>query len=452
MLNCDLLEHISYRDEIALIVGSALNAVDPVGCVKENVQMETNQLRIGNRSFSLTQKDKVLICGFGKASQLMALGLQKSIPELITGGCIITKHIDDKIAEELIPRLQTLQGGHPIPDKTSMDSTNILLDKIRPNMNDLVICLISGGGSALFTKPHQRVEIEKFRELTKELILCGADIQEINTIRKHIDLVKGGRFLRFLSPGRVVSLILSDVVGDDVSNIASGPTAADSSTFMDTINILHKYAINFEKHKEIIQFLCDGKNGKEEETVKPGDPLLLNCDNLIIGSNTIAAQAARLAAQSLGYETCILTNEISGESRIAAKTVAHHFFQWAEEKNPDNPLCMIVGGETTVKVTGPGKGGRNQEFITALSRELIGRKNLCAMSIATDGEDGPTDAAGGLVTGETEHFAMQKGLNSEKALMENDTYPYLKELGCLLTTGPTGTNVNDLIFIFQHKN
>lgn len=449
---CEILENHPYKNVIENILLTTLKSVDPITCVYNNIDSKNNELRIGDTSIELNEINKIFLCGFGKASQKMALGVLQKIPDLISGGCVITKHPDPMIEKQLQPKVQTRIAGHPVPTQASVNATNQLLEMIALSKPDVVLCLISGGGSALLTKPHERVGLAKLGQLTNELMMAGANIHEINTIRKHMDIIKGGGLLRLAAPASVISLILSDVVGDDVSVIASGPTATDSSTFNDALNVMRKYHMSETKFGDVYQFLNKGVAGKQKETLKADDPLSLRSQNIVVGSNTIAVKAANKIAKELGFKTKIIKLPLSGEARRVGKNLAKEFIRWANEDGQNNALCMIAGGETTVRVTGSGKGGRNQELVTAIGREISGMNNVCAISFATDGEDGPTNAAGGIVTGNSEQSAAQIGISTEKALLINDTYHYLEKIGSLLYTGATGTNVNDLVLIFRFPN
>ncbi|RPI22412.1 MAG: DUF4147 domain-containing protein, partial [Chloroflexota bacterium] len=315
--------------------------------------------------------------------------------------------------------------------------------------HDLVLCLISGGGSALMTAPESGIELEDLRSLTSTLLACGANINEINALRKHLDILKGGGLARLATPARVATLILSDVVGDPLDVIASGPTVADKATFKEAYGVLEQYGLEDRTPPAIISRLKKGLRGEIAETPKEGDRIFSCVQNLIVGSNLQAAQAALSAAETEGFHTLLLTTYLQGEARQAGRVLA----ALARQIGPNGPsitrpACLISGGETTVTVTGNGLGGRNQEVALGAVKDLDGLRNIALVSLATDGGDGPTDAAGAVVTGETMHRARALGLKPKEYLARNDSYHFFDALGDLLRPGPTQTNVNDLTFVF----
>jgi glycerate-2-kinase len=341
-------------------------------------------------------------------------------------------------------------GSHPIPSEKSVDATSAMLEVLKKTTtNDLVIGLISGGGSALMTYPVEQVGLAGLQNVTSLLLKSGATIEEMNTIRKHLDLVKGGGLVKHISPARSYHLILSDVLGDPLSMIASGPTSADSTTFEDCLEIINKYGINKLMDDKAMAFLKDGAAGLKEETIKEGNTILKDHQNLIIGSLSIAANAAYKQAISAGFDAKIITTSLRGEAREIGAKLACQLVELVKNKKPDEkPICLIAGGETTVTVKGKGKGGRNQELALAAAQILNGINNCAMITFATDGEDGPTDAAGGYVTGETIGTGVIMNLDSQEFLDNNDAYEYLEKVGGLIKTGPTGTNVNDLVLMF----
>jgi hydroxypyruvate reductase len=330
-------------------------------------------------------------------------------------------------------------GGHPVPDQNSLIAGNKALDiTSNLNENDLLICLISGGGSALMTSPYLEVGLENLQSLTQALLSCGARIDEINTLRRHLDRVKGGRIAESAVPARVAGLILSDVVGNPLEAIASGPTAPDPSTKTDALNILENYGLTKKFKDNIVRFL-----ERSVETPKPNDPTFSRVQNVLIGSNQLAAQAGLEQAQALSFHTKFLGDTWQGEARDVAAELCLQL-----KENLPRPFCLIAGGETTVTVRGNGRGGRNQELALAAAIELKELDNVMLITLATDGEDGRTDAAGAVVTGETYHRAIDLGLGPESFLANNDSYSFFEALGDSIKIGPTGTNVNDLTFIF----
>ncbi|MEY2817858.1 MAG: hypothetical protein RL275_1321, partial [Chloroflexota bacterium] len=331
-----------------------------------------------------------------------------------------------------------LPGGHPVPTEASVRAGNAAFDLASSLTRDLLICLISGGGSALMTSPQYGLHLADLQTLTKLLLACGARVDEINTLRRHLDRVKGGGIAKFANGARIASLILSDVVGNPLEAIASGPTAPDPSTREDALTILEKYDL-LNKIPAVILGVLE----TAPETPKPNDPMFERMQNVLVGSNSLAAQAGLEMAKSLGFHTHFLGDTWQGEARDIAKELCGHF-----NLNYERPFCLIAGGETTVTLRGNGKGGRNQELALSAAIEMNGRENIMLITLATDGEDGPTDAAGAVVTGETCQRGGRLEVDAQALLSQNDAYSYFQALGDLIQPGPTGTNVNDLTFLF----
>jgi hydroxypyruvate reductase len=315
---------------------------------------------------------------------------------------------------------------------------------------DLVIAVISGGGSALMTLPAPGLALADLQSLTGALLRCGATINEINTLRKHLDQIKGGGLARMAYPATLVTLILSDVVGSPLDVIASGPTVPDPTTFAEAYALLERYGIAASVPPPIIEHLRRGMAGQAEETLKPGDPRFERVQNLIVASNAQAAEAALTAARTEGFNTLLLTTYLQGEAREVGRALAAVARELAATGRPlPGPACVVAGGETTVTLRGQGMGGRNQELALAAVADLAGLPGIALITLATDGGDGPTNAAGAVVTGATLERARQRGLDPLAHLARNDAYPFFDALGDLLRPGPTHTNVNDLVFIFK---
>ncbi|MDO9084562.1 MAG: glycerate kinase [Anaerolineaceae bacterium] len=434
-LNTSLSNHKQGK-QIASILAAAIDAVDPGEAIKRFARRDENKLTIAGQIYDLSDYQHIYLMAFGKASLPMSIALIDILNDRFTQGWVVPKHASSFKDSRLIIK----PGSHPLPDETSLQAGEMLLDAAEFfTENDLVFCLISGGGSALITAPYQGVSLADMRELTRQLLACGARIDEINTLRRHLDQIKGGGLAKKIAPATVVSLILSDVVNSPLEAIASGPTAPDQSTLQDVWHILEKYHLIEKIPKSILSHFQE-----KIETPKPGDALFSRVSNILVGSNEIASQAAAEKAQQLGFETKILGNDWQGEAREVAKTLTQQLTTPSK-----TPLCMIAGGETTVTLKGSGKGGRNLELALAAVPLLAGLKDVMLVTLATDGEDGPTDAAGAVVTGETANKAKVLGLNPEGYLKNNDSYHFFAALGDLLKPGPTGTNVNDLTFIFQ---
>jgi hydroxypyruvate reductase len=317
------------------------------------------------------------------------------------------------------------------------------------NEDDLVICLISGGGSALLVSPVPGISLSELQVLTKVLLAGGASIDEINTLRKHLEQLKGGGLARLACPASLITLILSDVVGDPLDVIASGPTVPDPTTFADAWNILERYNLVDRIPSPLVHHLQNGCRGKLPDTPKPGDPLFNKIQNVIIGNNRQAAVAAIHQAEVEGLNCMLLTTYLQGEARQAGRFLAAIARQVVESGAPiPRPACIVAGGETTVTLIGDGLGGRNQELALAAVSDLAGQDQIALIALATDGGDGPTDAAGAIVTGRTLERARAIGLEPAHFLANNDAYHFFDPLGDLIRTGPTQTNVTDLAFLF----
>jgi glycerate 2-kinase len=434
------------REKVLPILDAALEAVDPVIAVKRHMSLQDDSLVIGQRIYDLRQYEMIYAIGGGKAGGAMAKAAEEILGPRLTGGLINTKY--GYVTETRTVRIN--EAGHPIPDAAGMRGANQMVDIARgATERDLVICLISGGGSALMTLPVDGITLADVEALTSALLRCGATINEINTIRKHLSQIKGGNLSRLAYPAEVVSLILSDVVGSPLDVIASGPTVPDSSTFAEAYGIVERYGLLDELPPSIVQHLRQGKEGSISETPKAGDPIFSKTHNLIIASNEVAAQAATGKAESLGFYTLLLSTFVEGEAR----EVAHVFSAVAKEilhsgQPVPRPACVVAGGETTVTISGRGKGGRNQELALAAAIQIEDLEEVMIVALATDGTDGPTDAAGAIADGSTLRRAGDKGLSARDYLADNDSYHFFEALEDLIITGPTNTNVNDLTFVF----
>jgi glycerate 2-kinase len=401
------------------ILSAALEAVDPFKAVQKYLP------KIEGR---------VLGLGIGKAAIPMMDALAERIR--LSGGLAVTKFASG-LSRELFA---VIEGGHPIPDARSLHAGVRVLEFVSVlHEDDTLVCLISGGGSALVTAPY--VPLEDLQTLTSLLLSSGARIDQINVLRRQLDRIKGGGLVR-ATKARIISLILSDVIGNPLEAIASGPTAPDPTTKEDAIAILKKYDLEKRVPNSILQFLESDNSLSKTQKQALG---FHNVQNIIIGDNKLAARAALNQAELEGFQTEILTNELQGEARQVGLHLAHRLRVSISTKS--RPFCLIAGGETTVTINGDGKGGRNQELALAAIDELRDIENVVLISFATDGDDGPTDAAGAVVTGESARRAEALGLDAAGYLSRNDSYPFFQALGDLLQTGPTGTNVNDLVFL-----
>ena len=429
------------------IFSKALSAVDPSKILKDGIRIEKDRLwiRIEENSemiFNLNTFNKIFLVGTGKASNSMAQAIEEIFGDRMTQGVITTKY------GHLLPLKKTeiVEAGHPIPDQKGYEGAKKIQSLLKESgSKDLVIFLLSGGGSALLPFPAGSIELKEKQEVTQLLLDCGADIKEINTIRKHISRIKGGWLARWAYPSTVIGFILSDVVGDQLDVIGSGPTVPDLSTFDEAREILKKYGLLNKIASSIQKHLQLGKEGKVEETPKPGDIVFERVYNSLIGSNILALRAAEKEAKSLGFNTLILSSSIEGETREAARFHTAIAKEVISSGNPiPKPACILSGGETTVTIKGKGLGGRNQEFALSGALEISGIEKVVLLSGGTDGTDGPTDATGAVADHTTIQRAKSMGLDPKAHLENNDAYPFFQKLGDLLITGPTHTNVMDV--------
>jgi glycerate 2-kinase len=434
------------RKDILDIFYAGLDAADPKRAVTKILRLRKgNILGIGSDLYDLNAFERIIAVGFGKAASPMALALEDILGSSITEGSVTTKYGYGLP----LKHISCVEAGHPIPDKAGLSAAKTILRLLdTAGEKDLVICLISGGGSALVPLPERGISLTDKQETTRALLECGASIHEINTIRKHISKIKGGKLARAAFPATLVALLLSDVVGDDLDVIASGPTVPDRTTFRDCIDIIDKYDISASIPKPVISFLKNGAEGKEKETPKPGDPVFNPSHAYIIGNSLLSLEAAQEQALNLGYNTIILSSSIEGETREVAKVHTAIAKETAETGNPlKKPACIISGGETTVTIRGNGMGGRNTEFCLASAVEIEGMEGITVLSGGTDGTDGPTDAAGAIVDGKTVTEARLLGLDPLQYLKNNDSYHLFEATDDLLKTGPTMTNVMDIRII-----
>lgn len=424
------------------IFSAALEAVRPAEAVKRNVELEGGELKIGPRAYPLSQYRDIYVIGMGKAGASMASAVEEILGDRLTEGFVIVKYG----YTAPLSRVRLREAGHPIPDEAGLDGAReIAALADRAGSGDLVLCLTSGGGSALLPLPAEGITLADKQETTKQLLACGATIHEINTLRKHLSAIKGGQLARRIAPAETVSLILSDVIGDDLDVIASGPTVPDASSFEDCSRIIERYGLSSSIPSAVAGHLRMGLEGSVPETPKEGDPIFDRTANLIIGSNIMAVRAAEARARELGYHTLILSTFIEGETRDVARVHAAIAREILASGAPvPRPACVISGGETTVTIRGDGKGGRNQEFALAGALEIADLPGVCLLSGGTDGTDGPTDAAGAVADGETLSHGARAGLSALDFLDRNDSYHYFEPLGDLLMTGPTNTNVMDV--------
>ncbi len=445
------------RDHAWQVMRAALEAVEPGAAVRRYLCLEGSRLKVGGaKAFNLDDFERVLVVGGGKAGAPMAAAVADILGRRLTSGVVVVKHGHTLGDPSATGPIEIVEAGHPVPDEAGLQGAGRIADLLRDaTSRDLVLCLISGGGSALMTYPVPGVSLADLQTLTKVLLGCGATINEINTIRKHISQLKGGQLAKLASPAPVVSLILSDVVGDPLEVIASGPGVPDPTTFEDAWSILERYRIEEDVPASIRDHLKAGLEGSIQDTPKPGDRVFERVQNVVVGSNRLAARAAAEKARELGFNPLVLSTFVEGEAREVARVIAGLAKGLRRGETTESsgkplakPACLVLGGETTVTLRGNGKGGRNQELALSAALALDGWQGLLVASLATDGSDGPTDAAGAFADGYTVARAAQLGMDPNVYLNRNDSYHFFEKLDDLLITGPTNTNVNDLILIF----
>jgi len=417
----------SLRRDALTIYRAGLRAADPADAVTRYLKRSR-----------LDRFRNIYVIGAGKAGASMALAAERALGKRVTAGLVNVK--DGHLAK--LRRIELNQCGHPVPDERgAAGAARIAQVAAAAGRDDLVICLVSGGASALLPLPAEGIALEEKQATTRLLLACGATIHEINAVRKHISRIKGGQLARLAAPARVESLLLSDVIGDDLDVIGSGPTAPDASTFAAAAAILDRYQIRGRVPASVRERLQQGVRGEIAETPKPADPLFARVRNTIVGGNRLALDAAAHAARSLGYRTLILSSTIEGETREVARMHASIAREIAQSGRPARPpACIVTGGETTVTIKGDGLGGRNQEFVLAAAIDIAGLANTVVFSAGTDGTDGPTDAAGAIADGET----LRRNPAARDFLERSDSYHYFASLKDLVITGPTNTNVMDV--------
>lgn len=436
------------RQDALSIFQAALAAADPYQAVLRHVRLEGTLLRAGRRRYDLRRYQRIFVLGGGKAGAPMARAIEEILGDRLTGGLLNVKygHVAPLRCVELN------ECGHPVPDPPGESGARRIAGlAASATAGDLVIALISGGASALIPAPAAPVTLEAKQQTTRLLLQCGADIREINTIRKHLSTLKGGQLARLAQPATVLALLLSDVIGDDLETIGSGPAAPDPTTFADSLAALDKYGIRELVPETVRQRLEAGARGELPETPKPGD--LNHVQNLIVGSNRLAVEAAAVAARDLGYRPLILTTRMEGEAREVARMQAAILREVLEAGRPVRPpACILSGGETTVTLRGHGKGGRNQEFALAAAIAMGSCHGAWAiLSGGTDGTDGPTDAAGAVIDPETLTQARVKALDPAQFLTNNDSFCFFDQIDGLIRTGPTNTNVADVVVLLAAR-
>jgi hydroxypyruvate reductase len=430
------------RDALA-IFRSAVDAAMPSRAIERHLVVRDGVAKVQGRRYELNRFNRIFITGCGKASATMAATVLRILgARRISGGVVVVKD------EHALPvkRVEILEASHPVPDARGVEGARRVAALCeQAGEGDLIVALISGGGSALLPLPAAPITLEEKQQTTRLLLACGANIHELNAVRKHLSGAKGGQLARLAAPATVIALLLSDVIGDPLDVIASGPFAPDESTFESAWGVIKKYEIAGRLPPAVRARLEDGLAGRVEETPKAGDPCFRTVQNVVVGSNAQAVDAAVAAARGLGYRPLVLSTTIEGETRDVARMHAAIAREARTTGRPARPpLCLISGGETTVTLRGDGLGGRNQEFALAAAIDLAGLPGVLAFSAGTDGTDGPTPAAGAFADGDTVRRAESLGLNSLDSLARNDSFHFFERAGGLVTTGPTGTNVMDI--------
>lgn len=420
------------QEDLREILDAGIAAADPYDAVKRYLEVDGDRIGASGRSF---EAGRIFVLAAGKAAGPMARAAEELLGGRLASGILVTKDDHDAGPESL----ETFFASHPEPDERGVEAAR-KAEELAGSLEegDLLLALISGGASALLADPAPPIEIEDLKRLTSDLLKSGADIEEINGIRKHVSVLKGGGLAKLVHPAPTIALLLSDVVGDEPSSIASGPTTPDLTTLEEAREALRRYGI---QPPENVRERLDNA----DETPKPGDEIFDSVVNVVCGGGRHASEAAAEKARDLGYEPLILSTLITGDAAASGELYSAVIREALESGNPAAPPCAIVsGGEATVTVRGDGTGGPNLEFALALAVELDGVEGWTAFAVDTDGNDGSTDAAGGMVDGSTARKIRDGGTGPAEALADNDAYPALKTADALILTGPTGTNVNDL--------
>jgi len=433
------------KNDCLTIFEAGIKAVNPYQAVKHYLKVEGDFLHLPNHTFNLSAFKNIYVIGAGKASAYMALALEEILGDRLNGGLVIVKYGYGAA----LKKIKVVEAGHPVPDENGLQGAQVLMNLATTlGKNDLVFCALSGGGSALLPLPVVGISLKEKQDTTKALLGCGASIHEINRIRKHLSQIKGGGLARAVYPATLISLLVSDVIGSDLGIIASGPTVADTSTFLECKKILERYHLLPIIPRAVRKHILMGASGKAPETPKPRDGIFKKSIYLIVGINSQCLEAAEKKAKTLGYNTLLLSSFVEGEASEAAKTHAAILKEVITSGRPiSRPACIISGGETTVTIRGRGKGGRNQEFTLAGGIEIAGWKGAAVFSAGTDGTDGPTEAAGAFADWKMVERAQKLGLDPYHYLDNNDSFHFFKELNDLIITGPTKTNVMDMIVL-----
>jgi len=435
------MNHRTVAEQIFL---AGIDSVLPERLINKEMVLKDECLVIGHLNFSLEAIEKIYVIGAGKASAMMGAEVEKILGNRITEGNIVVKYGHSC----KLKYIKVSEAGHPVPDSNGFNATKAILNIAeKADINDLVICLLSGGGSSLLPDYPEGSSYDDMIAVNDLLINSGACIQEINSVRKHLSLVKGGQLARAVYPATLVSLILSDVAGDPLDVIASGPTAPDPTTFQQALNVLEKFNILPSIPDGILKYLMDGVTGIRPETPKSSDPVFEKTFNLLIGTNRLALEAAKQKALEFNINPVIIDDQLQGDIGSVVEYIVETALKFQDDKSEIKPVCLLFGGETTVKMTGKGKGGRNQHLALLSAILLQNHPGITILSSGTDGTDGPTDVAGAVVDSDTVPVALSKNIDPKKYLRDFDSYHFFKKTDGHIITGPTMTNVMDIIVV-----
>lgn len=433
-----MVNNCEYKKDLNQIFRAGVAAVQPDQLIPKALKLKDGRLRAGEQVFPIDHFSNVYVAGAGKATAAMASEVEKILKGHIADGVIAIK------TGHAVPLkyVRQIEAGHPFPDINSVIAAEDIKSLVKnAGPRDLIIFLLSGGASSLMTDLPHGCNLDDMLTVSRLLLNCGASISEMNTVRKHLSELKGGRLAKLAGHATIISFIISDVIGNDLSVIGSGPTTADITTYEDALQVLEKYKLKEKMPESVLSYLHKGYEKIKEDVLRGKNGALKNCSNYIIGDINLALEAAAKEASRLGYETKIISGSIEGLAEDAAK-------KWIKEIKDSarsNKQCFIGGGETTVDIKGNGKGGRNQHFALAAALEISRMKNIYLLSAGTDGTDGPTDAAGAMVDGNSVSNARAMNLSPEKFLADNDSYSFFDKSGGHLKTGPTQTNVMDIV-------
>lgn len=440
------------KDSLREVFSAAIKAADPYGAVLRHLSRTGNTLLADGKGFALDRFKRTVVIGAGKGASFMAKAVEDVFGDMIDSGIVIVKYGHSIAA---LSKIVQFEASHPLPDEAGVKGTERIVEILKgADEATFVVCLLSGGASSLLVAPAEGLSLEDKRSTTDLLLNCGASIDELNSVRKHLSRIKGGRLAELASPATMATFLLSDVIGDRLDVIASGPTVADTTTFRDAMEAVEKYGITGRLPSSVLKRLREGFAGKLRETPKGKEPFFKNSSNFVVGSLKESLAAARDAASGMGLDVQVVTAELKGEARSAARALAARALEARSSlRRGHRARCLLFGGETTVTVKGNGSGGRNQELALAFALEIEGVDGITLLSAATDGTDGPTDAAGAIVDGRTASTARSLGIDPAVYLDNNDSYRFFERLdsmsasGSHLKTGPTGTNVMDINII-----